>query len=61
MDKDINNFERSFKRSGNALELQMTNELSPYFQIQNQPTFLDLDEGKSRDGDNLAKAQAFLS
>ena len=41
--------------TNNALELQTTNELSPYFQIQNQPTFLDLDEGKSRDGDILAK------
>ena len=56
MNNDIdNNFQRSFNRSGNALELQITNELSTYFQIQNQPTFLDLDEGKSRDGDILAK------
>jgi hypothetical protein len=56
MSSDIdNNFQRSFIRSGNALEIYTTNELSPYFQIQNQPTFLDLDEGKSRDGDILAK------
>src|SRR5215469_16528139 len=55
MNNDIDsNFQRSFNQSGNELELYITNELSLNFQIQNQPTFLDLDEGKSRDGDILA-------
>src|SRR5712691_6161594 len=49
------NFERLFQRSGNTLELHTSNTLSKYFQIQDRPTFFDLDEGKSRDGDILAK------
>lgn len=49
------NFERSFLESRNSLEFYATNKLSPYFEVQNQPTFLDLDEEKSRDGDILAK------
>jgi hypothetical protein len=49
-----NNFQRSFRKSGFPLESETTNSLSRYFQIQGRPTFLDLDEGKSRDGDILA-------
>ncbi|MGB6530325.1 MAG: hypothetical protein WBF33_19655 [Candidatus Nitrosopolaris sp.] len=56
MDNNIdNNFQRSFMRSGNFLESETINSLSKYFQIRERPTFLDLDEGKSRDGDILAK------
>jgi hypothetical protein len=37
------------------LEVKAANELSRCFDVQNQPAFIDLDEGKSREGDMLAK------
>ena len=48
-------FEKSFLESGGSLEAETSNILSQYFHTDNQPAFLDLDEGKSREGDILAK------
>jgi hypothetical protein len=48
-------FQRSFIESGSSLEAEVSTKLSEHFEVQNQPVFIDLDEGKSRDGDILAK------
>lgn len=46
-----NFFQRSFIESGSSLETEISTKLSEYFDVQNQPVFIDLDEGKSRGGD----------
>jgi hypothetical protein len=48
-------FQRSYSRSGSPLESEIAKELSTDFEVEHQPAYLDLDEGKSRNGDLLAK------
>ena len=55
MTSETDDNQRLFQRSGNSLELHATNALSKYFHIEDRPTFFDLDEGKSREGDILAR------
>jgi hypothetical protein len=49
-----NYFEKSFLKLGNLLESHTANILSPNLNVPNQPTFIGLSQGKSRDGDILA-------
>jgi len=56
MTDDIDDFfQNSYLKSGNSLESHTASVLSQNFDVQHQPAFLDLDEGKSREGDILAK------
>jgi hypothetical protein len=55
MDNGVDEFfQKSFRESGASLEVETANKLLQHFNVQNQPAFIDLDEGKSREGDILA-------
>jgi hypothetical protein len=56
MTDDIDDFfQNSYLESGSSLESDMGKILSQNFDVHFQPVFHDLDEGKSREGDILAK------
>jgi hypothetical protein len=56
MDNGVDDFfQKSFRKSGASSEIETTNKLSTYFDVQSRPSFIDLDAGKSREGDIVAK------
>jgi hypothetical protein len=56
MENDVDDFfQTSFMESGAPLETETAAKLSQHFEVRDQPAFIDLDEGKSRDGDIVAR------